>query len=754
MGALAASHDDIFRLVLRPYSYCVLIAMLIMVATIIVLARNARLQGGAYYWFFMFNIGNLLFLSLTFLNVSAVTASASAYWQGFMPLGWIPLGLMLLFFTLSYIDNTDVPHSLGLFVIPLACLLLFMFIAGVSNVIQPHIPVPHQTYSPYWGYQNPSGDLGTIIFVWLALIAIMALVLFIRAYRRSVSDSNRRQLKLFIIGLGQYITLAIALDFILYSINPNVPTFAVLYNTVLCVILNYAILKHGLFRIDAQSLAAPVLDNMAEAVVVVNAGMVIEYTNRSSETMFGLPQRPLRGQPLQSILAAAEYGEVQRRLTTAPAGFVLDDIPVHNLDSAKTLPVSVNVSEFRHGQVLVGYVFVMQNISELKRKTLELAEEKRSVEGKVQERTKELHDERAKLQASIESLEIGFVFLDPHGKIIIQNRALTNVLSLRSLRTVADFEQLLPQLGIKAYLTAAASVGMKSQIAEMNFEEKTLKTFMTAVHSDSDGAENGFIGIMLLVEDITEEKVLQRSRDEFFSIASHELRTPLTAIRGNSGMILDMYDAKLKDSDFTQGMTDIHEASIRLIDIVNDFLDTSRLEQGKLRFDIQPCEIDSVLEGIMYEIKASAREKHLHITCDTMTLGRLPKVMADPARLKQILYNLLSNAIKYTDKGSVSVSAKQVNDMIQINVADTGHGIPSELRRLLFHKFQQAGDNILTRDNTRGTGLGLYISRLMARGMGGEVELVSSKTNSGSVFAVTLPIAPAAKPASSVTKRT
>src|SRR5258708_5633120 len=105
------------------------------------------------------------------------------------------------------------------------------------------------------------------------------------------------------------------------------------------------------------------------------------------------------------------------------------------------------------------------------------------------------------------------------------------------------------------------------------------------------------LGATVVIENITEQKILDRSKDEFFSIASHELRTPLTAIRGNMGMAKDYFAEAMKDENLKQLVDDTHEASIRLIEIVNDFLDSSRLEQGKMEFDVRPTALKPVVES-------------------------------------------------------------------------------------------------------------------------------------------------------------
>jgi len=255
------------------------------------------------------------------------------------------------------------------------------------------------------------------------------------------------------------------------------------------------------------------------------------------------------------------------------------------------------------------------------------------------------------------------------------------------------------------------------------------------------------IGCAVLFQDTTQERLLERSRDEFFSIASHELRTPLTSIKGNSSLILQFYKKVLKDDVLNEMVTDIHDSSDRLIEIVNDFLDVSRLEQGRIEFHLEPLAISKVIEETVYGMGALLKQKKLHVklSSNIRQLDSLPEVVADKNRLKQILFNLLGNAVKFTKKGGMTIDAELLHESIKITVTDTGAGISLQSQALLFRKFQQASDSILTRDSSNGTGLGLYISRLLAKGMGGELGLERSELGKGSVFFVTLPVATSAR---------
>ena len=118
----------------------------------------------------------------------------------------------------------------------------------------------------------------------------------------------------------------------------------------------------------------------------------------------------------------------------------------------------------------------------------------------------------------------------------------------------------------------------------------------------------------------------------------------------------------------------------------------------------------------------------------------IPKVFADNDKTRQIIINLIGNSLKYTEKGGVTVSIEKDESFVKLQVSDTGRGIEEDQQNLLFRKFQQTERSILTRDTTQGTGLGLYISKLMIEGMGGKIASEKSEPNIGSVFSFTLPI--------------
>lgn len=370
----------------------------------------------------------------------------------------------------------------------------------------------------------------------------------------------------------------------------------------------------------------------------------------------------------------------------------------------------------------------------------ELKKEKANVESKVIERTVQLRDQQARLIASIENLPRAFIMTDTEGNILMTNRAVSDIIGRSVAPWTLDIlqERLVGVFDIVGSYKKCLSEKQSVEVRDIQFITKIIQISLTPIFVGEKKEE--VIGVLILVKDETEEKILQRSRDEFFSIASHELRTPLTAIRGNASMIKDFFGDKIPDAEVKEMIGDIYESSRRLITIVNDFLDVSRLELGKIQYKIETTDPVTLIEGVMKEIIATAAEKQIALVFEKPPSG-LPRVFADIDRTKQVVFNLVGNAIKFTEKGGVTIKGTVEEGFVRIAVADTGRGIPYKSRALLFRKFQQAGDSLHTRDTTKGTGLGLYISKMLIEGMKGNIRLDSSNEGQGSVFSFTLPIA-------------
>jgi signal transduction histidine kinase len=367
----------------------------------------------------------------------------------------------------------------------------------------------------------------------------------------------------------------------------------------------------------------------------------------------------------------------------------------------------------------------------------------------VRRRTEQLIGSASQAYSFLDALNMGLVVCDLSPEVVMTNSAVAAMLNgktgTRTSWKLAEMEQLLePGAALLQQVRSSLKTNQAVKLKGVHCGELVLRLLITPMSNPSQGARQQ-IGAVILVEDITEQTVMERSKDEFFFIASHELRTPLTAIRSNSSLLSSyFFKDKVNDPLMSEMIQDIHESSVRLIGIVNDFLDVSALEQRKIEMRPEDFVLKEAVGEVLRDLTSVARAKSDELLIDD-SLATVPTVTADRQRIKQVIYNLIGNAIKFTDKGKITVGGSFDGTMVQCWVKDSGQGMTEESHKLLFRKFQQAGANLLNRDTAKGTGLGLYISKLIVEATGGKITLEQSKLNEGSTFAFTLPAA--AKPA-------
>jgi PAS domain S-box-containing protein len=227
-----------------------------------------------------------------------------------------------------------------------------------------------------------------------------------------------------------------------------------------------------------------------------------------------------------------------------------------------------------------------------------------------------------------------------------------------------------------------------------------------------------------------------RAKSEFLATMSHELRTPLNAIAGYAELLSMGVRGPVNDEQL-RDLARIRQNQQHLLEIITDILNFSRLEAGRIRFSLAPVPVREVLARMEAMIEPQARARSIDYRCENVADGIA--VLADREKLEQVLVNLLGNAVKFTPAGGrITLSAATDGDRVALRVRDTGIGIEPAQLESIFEPFIQL-EPALTR-TTEGAGLGLAISRELARGMGGEIG-VTSVPGEGSVFTVELPSA-------------
>lgn len=222
--------------------------------------------------------------------------------------------------------------------------------------------------------------------------------------------------------------------------------------------------------------------------------------------------------------------------------------------------------------------------------------------------------------------------------------------------------------------------------------------------------------------------------DDYVSSVVHDLRTPLAAIKGYLSMLLKGRFGTIKKT-VKDPLATVACSAEQMSTLVNDILDVSKIKSGKLKLEISEFPIKDLVSATVSSLDSIAKNKGL-----TLKVSNLDNVNveADRDRTRQVLVNLLGNALRFTDKGSVTVSSRKRGQTVEILVTDTGIGIKSSQQHHLFAKYKQVGSG---QKKSTGTGLGLYISRELAKKMDGNVWLERSKPDEGSIFALSLPLA-------------
>jgi PAS domain S-box-containing protein len=336
----------------------------------------------------------------------------------------------------------------------------------------------------------------------------------------------------------------------------------------------------------------------------------------------------------------------------------------------------------------------------------------------------------------------GVITIDPLGRLTYVNPSFERMCARRKSQILATlFRDYLSDDSVYFFQQVCIDARKK--------DEKIENIELELVHSDGNlipievnisplKKENEFVGMVCTIRDITERrrvedelKKSERLKTEFMNIAAHELKSPVTPIKGYLDLIIS-------DKDTSEQIKNWARVSLRnaerLLGLVNDILDVSRLDTDTMRFDMEKLNPIEILNEIAEDMKPIIEGKNIKFI--TNIPNDLPNIMGDKHRLSQVLKNLLVNAIKFTDNGSITLGAEKKDQFIEIYVKDTGIGISKGELKKIFNKFYQAytGDD---RKN-EGTGLGLFICKQILQKHNGDIW-VESDLGRGSAFHIKVP---------------
>lgn len=347
-------------------------------------------------------------------------------------------------------------------------------------------------------------------------------------------------------------------------------------------------------------------------------------------------------------------------------------------------------------------------------------------------------DEKQRSEAIVQSIADGIIVVDSELKIIAINPIAADIANVKSLLATGNhFLDVFGDRTLYEHLKTAAQTGKSPEI-EGNGDILTIErgehTFyyrfaITPVISEAEHV----IGAILLLQNVTKLKELDNLKSEFVATASHELRTPLTGMSMSLNLLSETTADKLSESEAELLATAVEDVE-RLRALVNDLLDLSKIESGKIELEYTPVAVNLLLDKAIGALKIQAEQKDIEL--DKQALSEDIKVKADANKIIWVLTNLIANALRYSESGGkITIGATARSSWIEIFVADEGAGIPLEYQSRIFDKFVQ----VETEKDVGGSGLGLAICKEIVRAHGGRIW-VDSTVGKGSTFTFTVPI--------------
>lgn len=349
---------------------------------------------------------------------------------------------------------------------------------------------------------------------------------------------------------------------------------------------------------------------------------------------------------------------------------------------------------------------------------------------------KELAEERDITLAVINNFSDGLLLFNNSNKLILINPQAEIFLNVKGKDIIGK-----PPSGLSAFNPRL------EKLVKMVYYEGIVKTLTRQELSLSDNlilevssvsltAEEGGIGALVVLHDVTREKLVERMKTEFVSIAAHQLRTPLSAIKWTLRMILDgeLGEITPEQKNFLKRA---YQSNERMIYLINDLLNVSRIEEGRYIYKTTLTGLEVIVQSVIDSLKEAIERKGIKLSFRKPD-RQLPLVSVDVEKITLAIQNILDNAVRYTPKGGqVTISLAYGKKEIECSISDNGVGIPKNQQKRVFQKFFR-GTNVVRKD-TEGTGLGLFIAKNIIDAHGGKIWF-SSEEGKGTTFYWTLPI--------------
>jgi len=346
--------------------------------------------------------------------------------------------------------------------------------------------------------------------------------------------------------------------------------------------------------------------------------------------------------------------------------------------------------------------------------------------------------EKEQMEAIFKSLPIAVLITNQFNELILANEVSCQLLNIDSesnlskpVEDALDWKELVSL--IKG--TSNRKIKVPRRMVELYYQpEGTEQKVLRVILSSISDHRNQIVGVVTIIQDATKDREIDRMKSEFVANVSHELKTPLSSIKAYTEML---HDGEAKDEKTHQEFcTVIENESDRLSNMIDTLLDLSKLEAGVVQMEMERVNLIQMLKSVEDAMRPNAANKNITLTTDISQY--IVPVLGDKGQLNRVFVNLVSNAVKYTmENGKVDITARLEGDLVRVDVADNGYGIPEEDLPKIFEKFFRVKEN---KKVAKGTGMGLAMVQRILDIHNAEIK-VKSKTGEGSCFSVYIPAA-------------
>jgi PAS domain S-box-containing protein len=488
------------------------------------------------------------------------------------------------------------------------------------------------------------------------------------------------------------------------------------------------------------------LDELREilpvAICTLTSFWVVADANKAATDLTGYKYLEIVGQSVDFIFGDKKaLEEIKKEMK---GGKIITSAEITlTAQNQKKIPVNISLvsRQDREGN-MIGYFLTIVDVTETKKYQNQLLVRAREVEDSrsalmnmledVEESRSKAEEEKNKTLAIITNLTDGILVFDEENKLSLMNPLAESFFDVKSrdlvgksILELSTFPTLKP---LREILTEEIGEIFRREVLVQ--KDLTLEISTVLVLRKKER-----IGTLVILHDITREKLVERMKTEFVSLAAHQLRTPLSAIKWTLRMLLDGDLGKITEEqkDF---ISKTYQSNERMITLINNLLDITRIEEGRYLYKPVLTEFEPIVHFVVDSYKEEAEKKKIKIEIREPK-KKAGRVMVDVEKIRLAVENLLENALKYTPAGGrVTVSLKNSPKEIELSVKDSGVGIPKDQQERVFVKFFR-GANVV-RMETEGTGLGLFITRNIIESHGGRIWF-ESEEGKGSTFYFTLP---------------